>query len=431
MRFRQLPALYYIAFTIFISASVVSYQIYSLKSTADKITFIVTVMSLVVSTVAFYIAMKTYLSIDSVNVISQMEGNVLENENYVTSITGLLKDYDMDNSKDVGDAIYNNLVIRFEKQSKTAIEFATNLQYFIDLIVFFPSLFKQDDPNQKQNIEKVNKLLDLIEKRKKKLVSISNGNLILIEETVKLIHSVMHYQKLIHTNEYKITSSLLEVRGSMLRNAVTQTVYYNYLGLFYNKKAMYVLRQKLNLGNRDIFEIEALEEVKQNIHTLSGEELETFSMYLFESIRNFRKALDNCNEDVMWKGFIKYNDARSTYFYQLVNPGDDQGDWKVIMNEAISARGRLNLLIKDILEVNALTHLQNEFIYQEYLARLVKINMQIVEGQDISDTLDNPIYTYPYYEGLQNDRFVKHSYTGLVSKIRGYQKNILLYLEKV
>ncbi|WP_156854361.1 hypothetical protein [Oceanobacillus sp. AG] len=46
----------------------------------------------------------------------------------------------------------------------------------------------------------------------------------------------MKYQQLIAIEKTDNTIPLLSVRGSMLKNAVTKTVYYNYLGLFYNKK---------------------------------------------------------------------------------------------------------------------------------------------------------------------------------------------------
>lgn len=108
MRFLKLPAIYYIIFTILTASIIVSYEVYPLKSTADKVTFMVTVLSLVVSAIAFYIAMKTYISIDSVNVITQMDGNVLENEHYVTSFASLLKEYDMADPQEVEEAIFKN-----------------------------------------------------------------------------------------------------------------------------------------------------------------------------------------------------------------------------------------------------------------------------------------------------------------------------------
>lgn len=71
-----------------------SLQIYPIESTADKVIFTVTVVSIVISFFAFIIAMNTYVSIDSVNRVTQMNGTVLENEDYVTSMTGLLTEFE-------------------------------------------------------------------------------------------------------------------------------------------------------------------------------------------------------------------------------------------------------------------------------------------------------------------------------------------------
>lgn len=210
--------------------------------------------------------MKTYLSIDSVNVITKMEGNVLENENYVTSFTSLLKQYDMEDPDQVGEEIFKNLEKKFTKQSKTAIEFASSLQYFIDIIVFFPYLFNsKDDTYRSKNIIRMGKLLKLIEKRKNTLVSISTGNLILIEETVKLIRAIINYQKLVDERDM-VDSTLLEVKGTMLKNSVTQTVYYNYLGLYYYRKANHVLRRTISLDSMDVFSIEGLKRITNIFH---------------------------------------------------------------------------------------------------------------------------------------------------------------------
>ncbi|MEH7385782.1 hypothetical protein V7147_10280 [Bacillus sp. JJ1521] len=421
----------YVLIAIAVGISVViAIQIYPFKTTADLVVFTITILGLVISFIAFIISMKTYISIDSVNVITQMDGNVLENENYVTSITSLLREYDMERSKDVGDSIFAILENRFSKRSKTAIEFATNLQYFIDVIVFFPFLFNSADENQKQNMDRMNRLLGAIEKRRDALLSISTGNLILIEETVKLIKCVINYQRLINTNEYTITSTLLEVRGTMLKNSVTQTVYYNYLGLFYNKKAMAILRNQLQLGNKDAFEIEVMKKIVKNMDKLSGEQAELYTMYLTESKNAFKKALENCQDDVMWEGFIKYNDARSTFFIQLAQPSYNGADWLEIMNEAITARNRLNILIDDILELDNSSYLQEAFIYQEYLARLVTYNILIATNSHITDTLGKVKYAYPTYNRIQDDRFVKVPITGRFNRIEEYQQDIINFVQE-
>jgi hypothetical protein len=410
---------------------IICIQIFPLKTTVDLVNFTITFLSLVVAIIAFVIATQTYVSIDSVNVISQMEGNVLENEHYVTSIISLLREYDMKDKKSAGEAMFKNLEEKFRKKPKTAIEFTNHLQYFIDLIVLFPSLFHAD--GKYEQIERMNKLLQLVDTRKKELLAISTGNLILVEETVKLIKCVINYQKLIHTNDYKIASSLLEVRGSMLKNSVTQTVYYNYLGLFYNKKAMNILRRHFPLGNKDIFDIHILQNLINDIDSLDDEDVELYTIYLSESRKAFKKALENCQDDMMWEGFIKYNDARSTFFLQLVSPeyNGENNDWEVIMNEAIIARSKLNILIKDTLDKDYYTHLQTAFIYQEYLARLVKTNLLIAEKKDLTDTIGKAKYMYPHYSGLVDDTFIKEPFKWDFEKINDYQMKLRNYENNV
>jgi hypothetical protein len=425
-----LPLRYLIIGVVGIIATIVCIKIYPFKSTADLITFTTTVSGLLVSFTAFIFAMKTYLSIDSVNVITQMEGNVLENENYVTSVTSLLKEYDMQDSERVANAIFVKLEKKFEKESKTAIAFAGNLQYFIDIIVFFPALFNtKNEAEKNQNINRMNKVLSLIEKRKDSLLAISTGNLILIEETVKLIKYVMKYQELIHNNDYNVASSLLEVRGPMLKNSVTQTVYYNYLGLFYNKKAIGVLTNKYQLGN-DLLAIEVLQQLKLNLkkNPLNNVEYELFMIYAEEARKAFKKALENCQDDVMWHGFIKYNDARTAYFLGLIEQNEEH-EWHNILNEAIIARKKLNILIDDILNHSYNSHLQEHFIYQEYLARLVKINIQIAEKQEVTNTQGEPNYLYPDYAGLKEDPLIEFPYKMEVNKINEYQELIKNYVE--
>lgn len=422
---RKKIVLPYIFIALFLVVSVIlSIHIFPSQSTAQLITFTITVASFVIATVSFTISIRTYFSIDSVNAITKMEGNVLENSSYVTSFTNILHEYNQTNSKGISDLLFKNFEKRFSKRFYTAIEFASDLQYFIDLIVVFPFLFNSADKYQKEHIEKMNHILNLIDKQKNGLLIVSTGNLILIEETVKLIYGVIDYQKIITTSKYKMNSLLLEVRGTLLKNAVTQTIYYDYLGLFYNKKAMYLIRERINLGARDIFEIAALKEVLESSHMIKNEEFELVTMYLSESMSAYKKALNTCQEDLLWQGFIHANYARSTFFLQLIT-GDAGEDWTVSMNKAILYRKRLNMLLKDYLDDNKpQTHLQKALIYQEYLARFVKMNILIAQGIDVTDTRNIPKYMAPNYEGIEKDYLINNDYCGPFARIRGYQEAI-------
>ena len=417
----------YIFVFIFFSVAIAScYMLYTIEDANDLIIFITTVAGLVVSSSAFIVAMSTYLSIDSVNVISQMEGNVLENENYITSFTSLIKEYDMKDSKTAGDKIFTNLEERFTKNSKTAMDFATNLQYFIDLIVIMPYLFNPEDEQREQHINRMSKLLRKIDKRKQALLAIGTGNLILIEETVQLIKSIVNYQKLIDTNDLLTNSTLLEVRGTLLKNAVTQTVYYNYLGLYYNKKAFHVLLKQFNVNQLDFFSLDGLSELKKRLPLLSSEATELVTIYLTEAKICFDKALQHGENDLMWEGFIKYNLARTTYLLQLLLPAHEESEWQKMMNEALIARRRLTILINDTLPNEETSHLQEAFRFEYLLASLININIAITEKKDVTDSFGRPKYKFPHYDGLKEDFFITPPYNGPFNKIIDYQRRILV-----
>ena len=425
----KLISIYLLILCVFAATIIITIMVHPIQTLADLVNFGVTTMSLVISFIAFIIAMKTYISIDSVYRVTQMTGNVLENENYTTSIPALLREYTMSDLGDVGEKIFLDLEIRFSKKSKTAIEFANNLQYFIDLIIIFPALFNSDEV-RKEYIPRMDKLLISIEKRRDTLLSISTGNLTLFEETVKLIKSVIQYQKLISSDDFEISSSLLEVRGTMLKNAVTQTVYYNYLGLYYNKKAMQLLREKLDMEKKDLLEIGSIQQLKDNLHMLNSDDFELIFIYLNQSLRNFREASICCKEDIMWEGFIKYNEARTIYFSTLLFAEEHYVDWEEVMDKAINARKKLNLLILDILPKTRNTYLQSYFIYQELLVCLVKINIQIAEQKDITDSRNIVRYFAPTYDGLLEDKVMNASNASFFSSINRYQDAIKVELKK-
>lgn len=405
-----------------------AYKISQIQSVADVVDLTTAVLGLVVALWAFVISMLTYASIDSVNVITKMEGNVLENENYVTSFTSLLKEYDKKDPNEASEAIFTNLENKFNKKSKTAVEFANNLQYFIDVIIFFPYLFQSDREN---NIKRMDKLIKFIDKKKDGFITISTGNLILIEETVELIKSIINYQQLTHMTEYQITSTILDVRGTMLRNSVTQTVYYNYLGLYYNKNANLILRKKFELMDIDFFSIKGLLEVKNKLELLTDEERELFTLYLQEAKKSFEKALANGNNDVMWEGFIKFNDARTTYLLQLVLEDFEGTSWHIIMDEALIARNRLNILIRDIIGSEGDSYLQDAFQFEYYLASLVKLNILIAEKQDITDMFNRAkYYVSENYKGIKEDKLIKESYYGYYAKVSDYQESIIEFTKR-
>ena len=399
-----------------------------MKDTADFVDFSITLISIVVSILAFHFALKTYVSIDSVNAINKMQGNVLENPDYVTSIPAIMKKYPHSTSKEVSEAIYEDLTLLYKKQSKSAIEFANNLQYFIDLIVFFPSLFTDSNAHHKENAMRMDEILRLIDKRLHSLMSISTGNLLLVEETIKLLKYVMNYQKLVNVENNHIPSSILEIRGSLLKNPVSKTIYNNFLGLYYRQKAMDILSNKLNLSSMDILEIRNLEVIQENISKIDLESKGIAIMYLEEARKAFVCASIHSEEDIMWKGFVSFNRARAEFFFELLNE-TMTNDWATSMNQSIVAREKLNIILDDLFKDSKPTFLQEAFYFEEHFAKIVNVNLCIASKIDIKSTLRQQAYTYPHYDNLLNDQHLMNPIASTSNRIHKYQQQLQQYME--
>ncbi|WP_298472072.1 hypothetical protein [uncultured Psychrobacillus sp.] len=402
-------------------------RISKMKDTADFVDFSITLISIVVSILAFHFALKTYVSIDSVNAINKMQGNVLENPDYVTSIPSLMKKYAQSNATDVSKAIYGDLTVLYKKQSKSAIEFANNLQYFIDLIVFFPSLFTDSNANHKENAKKMDEILKLIDKRLKSLMTISTGNLLLVEETIQLLKYVMKYQKLVNTENNNIPASILEIRGSLLKNPVSKTIYNNYLGLYYRQKAMDIISKELNLSTKDLLEITSLEEIRENISGITAESRQIAIMYLGEAQQAFDHALESSEQDIMWIGFVSFNRARAEFFSELLTE-TYSNEWATSMNKAIVAREKLNIILDDLFEANESTFLRKSFYFEEHFAKIVYVNICVASKIDITSTLKQPEYKYPSYNNLLNDTYLMNPIASTSNRIHKYQQQLQQYM---
>ncbi|SHG03990.1 hypothetical protein [Ornithinibacillus halophilus] len=422
---------YGVILVIFIISVYAAFTVNPFDTAKDRVDFIVTITSLIISLLAFIVAMNTYVSIDNVNRVTQLNGNILEDENYKTSLPAIFYDYGQGDSTKSKDEIFDKLELKFIKESKTAINFANNLQDFIEVLVIFPALFSNHESNE--TIRRMDRLITTIEEKRDNFLSIGTGNLRLIEETVKLIKGVTDYQKLISKQDFNVESDLIKVRGTMLKNSVSQTVYYNYLGLFYNKKAMYLIGQhiKLNSDNTDLFDIENHRQLIVHKHKIDSGVLDTISIYLQESKNAFEHAIKCSQNDTMWEGFIKYNNARTTYFLKLLSPDEkgEHGDWQELMDDAILARMKLNTLIEDVIKTSNNSYLKDYFIYQEYIARLVKINILIARKEDITDFRGNVLYKAPEYKKLLKDSIINFPYEGNFTRIVEYQDKIRKLLE--
>lgn len=417
------------SFVIFLSGMslFVSLIIFNENTFSELILFSITILAFTISLFALHISVRTYISIDSVNAMTKMDGNILENENYRSDVVALIEKFDYPDSAATGCALFDYLKSLFSaKKEYSGIEFANNLQKTVDVIVLLPFVFNSADKDQLKNVKKTDELLKLIKTKFNKMNQLSNGTLILLEETIKLIESVTQYQKLSNLNQ-NLTSSLMNVRGDMLKNSLSKTIYYNYRGLYFSNKALQLLKGKSGISG-DIYSIESLKHIKLNIKQLSNDSLEIILIYLKDGAKYYDQALSNIHDDIMWYAFIKYNIARNLFFYALIIGDYTDKRWLQEMNEAILYRRKLNLLLSDLLENKVDNHLQKAFYHQELLARLVKVNFEFALDLNITDCQGKTEIRSTELKKMKDYPLVKELYEGPFNRVKIYQEDILAHI---
>ena len=169
----------------------VVYQLYFNTGYFDSINSIITLaiglVSFLVSIVALIFSVVTYVSIDSVNALSSMEGNVLSNENYNAEYVLIVKQYsDCKTQVALRRKLIQDVDEFFQKHSKTCMEFTDTLQFIIDRLLWFAYV---DVKNAESSIA-IAELINKLEKKYYDFNAISNGNQYVLKEHIKLIKNV-------------------------------------------------------------------------------------------------------------------------------------------------------------------------------------------------------------------------------------------------
>mgnify|MGYP003665599432 FL=1 len=132
---RTSKILYFTIFILVVFSGCFSVWVYYLNEGKDLLNFTISIVGFCIAVLALFIAVRTYTSIDNVNNISKMEGNILDNENYVTSLPELINRFKSKDEETLNKEIFNSIDFKLKKESGTAVLFADTLQYLIDLIV--------------------------------------------------------------------------------------------------------------------------------------------------------------------------------------------------------------------------------------------------------------------------------------------------------
>ena len=90
MKANNLWKVYFVVFLLSVAVIAFSSAVFINTAKEDHntldnlIAFVASIFSILIALLAYHISVKTYVSIDAVNAISRMDGNVMENENYRT-----------------------------------------------------------------------------------------------------------------------------------------------------------------------------------------------------------------------------------------------------------------------------------------------------------------------------------------------------------
>lgn len=333
-------------------------------SFSDKFGILLSVFSIVISVVALVYAMITYYSIDSVQSMNSMEGNVLCNTKYSVAYPESIQYFEDCITEDEFQSRLFDLLLY--KKSVDCKQYAEHIQCVIDNIIWIAYANHNDSFYKKCSV-----LLEKLNSDKQKFKYINSGLNCLFNENIKLISYVINYQNQRIENSVAI-SRLENIRGRSIENPVAQITFYNYLGLEYRKRA-----DKL-LGFNNIFTAENMKKIIEKFQ--SGEyqkEKAHYSALLDIAEKSFMKAFVISNDDMIWKGYISYNLARVKVMRYLVSPDDVyKADVEDCLERAV--RDRDNILYLIWSDSESLSQKQS-FLNRKFCEELTRAKKLIAE----------------------------------------------------
>ncbi len=275
--------------------------------------------SFFISFIAFIFSMITYFCIDSVNSITAMEGNVLENENYSIAYEEAVDQFEnASNRVEFTKKLFS--IVMPTKKSESCMNYADDLQKLIDYIIWF-AYVDLKEPTVKQQCEAMIKIID---KEKSRYDKLSNGINYLLNENIKLIKYVFDYQKIKSEGISSQFSKLENIRGDMLKNPISRIIYFDYLGLDYRRKAADIL--KACGDDNSEFSAEHMTKIRE--HDYTEEQLKHFTCLIDRAEMCFEKAQEIAKDNVLWNGYISYNRLRVEVMKNLM--GNDQSCEEVL-----------------------------------------------------------------------------------------------------
>lgn len=257
---------------------------------SDRIAFFATLIAFVAGVIAYI----TYVSIDSVKAFTNMDGNVLESNNYtnvyISVLETLAKKKDQnkkETAEDYNEKIKN--IMSKKERINDCIEFSIYIQHFIDNIIWLNFCDRKDGIINDYDIQnECKKKIIKLAKKAKKYERVNKGLENIFDEHMKLVVSIMkmHFgekylkadetdeinfsyhrnkkivEKYLKTEDKSYLVPIYNVCGQVFVNPITKVVFYNYIGnKFAEEVAGVKFYSKDTLSKEDMCRIYAQREV--------------------------------------------------------------------------------------------------------------------------------------------------------------------------
>ena len=260
MKAQSIRSVYFIVILLSVFVVVFSSVVFLKTAKEDHntldnlITFVVTILSVVIALLAYHISVKTYVSIDAVNAISRMDGNVMENEHYRTSLLSMMRRFNSKSKDETCDSLLDYLEEQFDEDCiNSGARLADSIQKMIDIIILFSLVIerKRAKGPASAEIRRIETLIETIEERVDDFEQLSEGSCILLRESVKLLKAVYEHQ-CYEAGYHPADSStmLIDVRGVMLKKCYFEDNIFQLYGVVFheqeheNNKPMYCRKSR-------------------------------------------------------------------------------------------------------------------------------------------------------------------------------------------
>jgi hypothetical protein len=338
------------------------------KSLADNLMSITAIASAIIALLALSFSFVTFQSIDTVSVISKMEGNVLENNHYIKNIIGLIGNFEkgtygsITKQEEAIEAFLSQLNVFEEKRQKvtSGTLLADELQFSIDFVPLMAFLMinpnRYEDGNSWEKartkivvryfrneyyyyIKSLSEYLEELEKN-------ANGSIRVLREAVSLIEATSKYQfaqnlkfwsnqEIFKEDAEQSYTAIMTIDSNLLRNASCRCLYFKYLGLCYLNSSLNMLPDSRNI------DIDNLIKARERYLLMDSEKQYFIQDNLGKAKDCFSKVIELADNDMFWKTI--YFDLARVEFYQtwFGNNPQDKDMWKHSMKKAIENRFRL------------------------------------------------------------------------------------------